>query len=419
MSFPGEAAEILERMSLQDAAAALAQLGPRTCCHAFGLLPTSVALDILAESDRTVAGNLLLHLAPAQAGALLSGLAASECAAILAALPPVDAGELQAFAEYPQDSAGRLKDPRIEVFRATTTVRRAFAQLRARTARHNVFNLYVVGEDGGLVGAIPLHEAALAKPEVALSTLIQAPPVAVSPFASRGEVIETMESARVASLPVVGPGNVPIGVLRLNQLLHEVGKELSSDVVSLTGASKDESALSGPRLAVRKRLPWLLVNLATAFLAASVVALFEDMIARFTALAVLLPVVAGQSGNTGSQALAVVVRGLAVREISKRHWSRVAVKELVAGAVNGLGVAVFACAGVYLWSGSAGLALVIGLAMVLAMATAGVAGAVIPMALAALGQDPAQSSSIVLTTVTDVVGFISFLGLATLFAGLI
>lgn len=228
-----------------------------------------------------------------------------------------------------------------------------------------------------------------------------------------------MRRYKLASLPVVGPQNSLIGVLRLNDLIEEVEKELSSDLLSMTGASKEESALSGPGFAVRKRLPWLQVNLATAFLAAAVVGLFEDTIARFTALAVLLPVVAGQSGNTGSQALAVVLRGLAVREITRRQLPRVALKELFAGALNGVGVAVVACAGVYLWSSSLGLVLVIGMAMILAMAIAGVAGAVIPILLDSLGQDPAQSSSIILTTVTDVFGFMSFLGLATVFSSLI
>jgi magnesium transporter len=165
--------------------------------------------------------------------------------------------------------------------------------------------------------------------------------------------------------------------------------------------------------AVRMRLPWLQVNLATAFLAAAVVGLFEGTIAKFTALAVLLPVVAGQSGNTGAQSLAVTMRGLALREVRARHWLRVARKETGAAALNGLAVALTTAAGVWLWSGSPGLTLVIGSSMALSMTLAGLSGALIPMVLTALGQDPAQSSSIVLTTVTDVTGFLSFLGIAT------
>jgi magnesium transporter len=187
----------------------------------------------------------------------------------------------------------------------------------------------------------------------------------------------------------------------------------------MVGVSKDERALSKVSFAVRKRLPWLQINLLTAFLAASVVGLFEETIARVTALAVLLPVVAGQSGNTGAQALAVTLRGLALREVTERHWPKLVVKEFFAGLLNGLAVAAVTMLSVYAWSGSLGLCIVIGLAMVMAMSIAGVAGAAVPVVLSALGQDPAQSSSIVLTTVTDVFGFFSFLGLATLFSSML
>jgi magnesium transporter len=144
-----------------------------------------------------------------------------------------------------------------------------------------------------------------------------------------------------------------------------------------------------------------------------VVALFEDLIAQFTALAVLLPVVAGQSGNAGSQALAVTIRGLALREIGTREWRRVLSKETRVGMVDGLALAVTCGAGVYVWSQSIGLALVIAVAMVLSMVAAGISGALVPMILTRLGQDPATASSIILTTVTDVAGFFSFLGTAT------
>ncbi len=179
--------------------------------------------------------------------------------------------------------------------------------------------------------------------------------------------------------------------------------------------SAEERALSSPWFSVRKRLPWLQVNLVTAFMAASVVGLFEGTIAQVTALAVLLPVVAGQSGNTGAQALAVTIRGLTLREIRVDQWFKVARKEFIAGFLNGVAVAFTTGIGVLIWSKSWGLTGVICLSMVISMAVAGLSGAAIPVLLKALKQDPAQSSSIVLTTVTDIVGFFSFLGFATLF----
>jgi magnesium transporter len=154
-------------------------------------------------------------------------------------------------------------------------------------------------------------------------------------------------------------------------------------------------------------------------MAASVVGLFEDTIARFTAVAVLLPVVAGQSGNTGAQALAVTMRGLALREFRVSEAFRVLVKELIIGLVNGLAIAIVTSIGVYAWSRNFGLSLVMFLAMIVSMMAASAAGAIIPVALVKLNRDPATASSIILTTVTDIVGFFTFLGLATWFASML
>lgn len=202
-------------------------------------------------------------------------------------------------------------------------------------------------------------------------------------------------------------------MLRHDALFEAARQDGAAQAQQMVGASREERAQSPVLFAVRKRLPWLEINLATAFLASSVVALFEDTIARNTALAVLLPVVAGQSGNTGAQALAVTMRGLSLREVRPTHLPRVGLKEVGVGLLNGIAVALTTSLAVLLWSGSPGLAGVIGVSMVLSMTAARLAGAVMPMLLTTLGMDPAQSSSIILTTVTDVTGFFSFLGIAT------
>ena len=334
-------------------------------------------------------------------------------------MAPAETRQLRSLMEYPADSAGRLMDPRIAVFRPGMTAEAALERLRSLRHGRRFSDLLLVDEAGRLSGTVPLHEVVLAEPDSLLTALVAGPPAAVSAFATREEVVTSLENNQLANIPVIDYDAKPVGSIRLAELVSAVETELSADLVSITGASKDERALSPVGFAVRKRLPWLQINLLTAFVAASVVGLFEDTIAQFTALAVLLPVVAGQSGNTGAQALAVVLRGLALREITLRHWLRIVTKEFSTGLVNGLGVALVTCAGVYVWSGSTGLVLVIGIAMVLSMAIAGVAGALIPIVLSMLGQDPAQSSSIVLTTVTDVFGFFSFLGLAAMFSTLL
>jgi magnesium transporter len=270
-----------------------------------------------------------------------------------------------------------------------------------------------------LTGSVPLQEIILARPNRRLIELSSGMPPSVHALSTREEVVELLNQRRLPSLAVVDLEQRLLGVIRHDALVAAAQEEMSADIQTMVGVSKEERALSKAGFAVRKRLPWLQINLATAFLAASVVGIFEETIARFTALAVLLPVVAGQSGNTGAQALAVTMRGLALREIRLHHWLRVSWKEINVAAVNGVAVAMTTAAGVYLWSQSTGLALVIMLSMIISMVAAGLSGAVIPMILTALRQDPAQSSSIILTTVTDVVGFFSFLGIATMLASML
>ena len=180
---------------------------------------------------------------------------------------------------------------------------------------------------------------------------------------------------KITDLPVVDVAGTLVGIIRNDVLVSAAVAESSNDILTMVGANKDERAFSRPLFVVRKRLPWLQINLVTAFVAAAVVGLFEDTIARVTALAVLLPVVAGQSGNTGAQALAVTMRGLALHEIGTSHWRYVAIKEITAGFINGLAIALVTAVGVLLWSSSAGLALVIAIAMVISMVAAGFAGA--------------------------------------------
>jgi magnesium transporter len=252
-----------------------------------------------------------------------------------------------------------------------------------------------------------------------LEDIVQPAPVRVDALTPREEIIDLFSRHRLQRLPVVDLDNRLLGVIHQSSVIQAAQEEAAADLQAMVGVGRDERALSSPLFAMRKRLPWLNINLATAFLAAAVVGLFENTIAQFTALAVLLPVVAGQSGNTGAQALAVIMRGLALREIRVRHWQRVLIKEVLAGALNGTAIAIVTALGVLLWSHSTGLALVIAIAMVISMALAGLAGAAIPLILTRLGQDPAQSASIILTTVTDVVGFFSFLGLATLLSRLL
>ena len=241
------------------------------------------------------------------------------------------------------------------------------------------------------------------------------------------EVVQLMRERGFLALPVVDFEDRLIGVVRHTEALEASHEAAFEDLQKIVGAGADERALSPVRMVVKSRLPWLLVNLLTAFMAAAVIGMFEGIIAKVAALAVLLPVVAGQGGNTGSQSLAIVMRGLALREIIPGVKKRVIVKELTGGVINGVAVAIVTAVAVFGWRAFAGdsiqagggLSLVIGLAMIVNMAAAALSGAAIPLILRALGRDPAQSASIFLTTVTDIVGFASFLGFATMFMSMI
>jgi magnesium transporter len=412
---PHTAAVALEHADPAEVAALLDGYAPEAAARVIGhMVPERAAQVVLALGDESLR-------------AVLPGIAAPRGAAILAWLDPgprdrvLDvlgggaARELRELLAYPPDTAGALMDPRVVAARATETAGGALVALR--DAPGELHQLYVVDADHHLAGAVPVHRLALAAADAPIAALIDAPPGAVVATTTREELVEYLTRTGLPSIAVVDADGVLLGVLRHAALVGAAEAEAVADLQRMVGAHVDEKALSPVGFAVRKRLPWLHVNLLTAFVAAAVVGLFEHTIATISALAVLLPVVAGQSGNSGAQALAVTMRGLALREVQRSHWRRLALKEAMVGSINGVAIAISAGAGVLLWSGSVGLAAVIAVSMVFAMAAANFAGASIPVVLMRLGQDPAQSASIFLTTVTDVVGFSVFLGLATLAIG--
>ncbi|MBI2537054.1 MAG: magnesium transporter [Gemmatimonadetes bacterium] len=416
--FPDEAARELEQLPLREVVGLLQSHSAPVAGRALQQLTPDLAAEALAALAADPFRGLMRTLEPVRAASLLARLDADQRERRLALLEPAEAKEIRTLMSYPSGTAGAVMDARITTFRADATVKEALAKLRALRGRP-IADVFVIGDDGRLIGAMPLQELAVADTGVRMDSLRLRVPVSVQATSSREEVVEVFQRGIGTTIPVVDYDGRPVGLIRNDVLVAATQQEATADLQKMVGASTEERALSSAPFAVKKRLPWLQINLATAFLASAVVGIFEDTIAKYTALAVLLPVVAGQSGNTGMQALAVTLRGLALREIRLRHWPRVAFKELGAGALNGVAVALVTALGVYLWSDSTGLAVVIGTAMVGSMVIASIAGASVPMLLTALGLDPAQASSVVLTTLTDCGGFFSFLGLATLMTALL
>lgn len=415
---PDEVAAQFGDMDADEAAGLLASLPAGTAAAVLARTSSQVGVDVFTLLDEHIRAKLAELMEPARAVALLLRLSEAAREATLSGVSHACRRDLRTLLEYPPGSAGRLMDPVVITLRASDTVGSALGRVRKMAPRH-VFDLFLVDSEGRLVASAGLQDLATAPAEARVGDIARPDPPRVADIAGRDEIEAILEGRRISSLPVVDFEQRVVGVLRYDTLVDTVERAATSDIQRMVGVSREERALSSVGFAVRKRLPWLHVNLGTAFVAAAVVGLFESTIARFTALAVLLPVVAGQSGNTGAQALAVVMRGLALREITPRHWLRVLTKEALTGLVNGSAVAVVTGTTVYVWSGSFGLGLVIAVAMIASMAIAAIAGAGIPLILESVGQDPASSSSIVLTTVTDVVGFFSFLGLATVFASLL
>jgi len=411
--YPLGAAKQLEAMPPAEAAQALSGQAADAIGSLFETMAPDVAASLLAELPEPLGLEALASISPNIALTILGQFDDDVRARHIASLEPALQRELQELMAYPDDSAGRLMETRIGAFRPEMTVEQALDRLR-RSRLRGLQSIFLVDDDRRLVARVAVHDLAIAEMGQYLRDIAEPVSLVVQGISQREEVVEMLERSRVPSIPVVDFEGRLVGVVRYTSLIKAMQEAASDAMQTMVGASKDERALSKATFAVRKRQPWLQINLLTAFLAAAVVGLFEDTIAQVTALAVLLPVVAGQSGNAGAQALAVTMRGLALREIALRDWLRVTIKEVQVGFVNGIAIAVTCGIGVFLWSGSAGLVAVIAMSMVLAMVMAGFAGAVVPIVLKRLGQDPAQSSSIVLTTVTDVAGFFSFLGIATL-----
>ncbi len=416
--YPDQAAAELERLPMEEVVRFLEAAPAREAAGLLSHMSPDTAGRVVVGMGRPETAKILGALDPPAAARLLARLEEEPRDELLGCLPTRDAAELRQLISYPPDTAGSFMDPEVLALKPQATVRDALKRLRALRGKR-IHRIFLIDVDQRLLGSVSIRELALARPSTPLEQLDWSAPTGVQAMASHEEVVEILARARVDSLPVVDLDGRLLGVLRHDALVEATREEATADIQSMVGAGKDERALSRASFAIRKRLPWLEINLATAFLAASVVGLFEETIARYTALAVLLPVVAGQSGNTGAQALAVTMRGLALREIRTRQWWRVCFKEMNVGAFNGIAVALTTSLGVLAWSRSMGLALIIGSSMILSMIAAGLSGAGVPLVLTALGQDPAQSSSIILTTVTDVVGFFSFLGIATLLAGLL
>ena len=416
--YPAEAVHYIEELPAERIAEVQKGLPQALLVSIWEMLSPAIAARVLANLDDKSVHQIFSRIDPSKGALVLSSLTDEERKRCLDLLSPHIVQDFERALSHPPDSAGSLMNTRLVHYTRDMKVRDVIKKLRVH--RQTGFrSLFITDNENRLTGVVELQDLVLAGREIRLGDMTQPVKTVAQEITTREELVEIFEKYRLTELPMVDADGHLIGIIQHHILLEAAREEASVDIQTMVGVSKDEKALSTASFAIKKRLPWLQVNLATAFLAAAVVGVFEQTIAQVTALAVLLPVVAGQSGNTGAQALAVTMRGLALREVWPRQWLRLVYKEFNIGLWNGIAVALTTSLGVYIWSQSLGLCLIIGLSMVASMIIASLAGAMIPVLLIKANQDPATSSSILLTTVTDVVGFFSFLGIATLLMGLI
>jgi magnesium transporter len=255
----------------------------------------------------------------------------------------------------------------------------------------------------------------LVSPETPLKRIMTGDPIGARVDMDQEEVARLVASYNLLAIPVVDESNKLVGVITVDDVIDVLKDEATEDLYRMAGVSSDERVFTPPAESVRKRLPWLAVNLATAFLAASVVALFQGTISQVVELAVFMPIVAGMGGNAATQTLTVIVRGIALGELNWGNSRKALLKEGSVGVANGLALGAVAAAAAWIMKGNPILGLILAGAMVINMFVAAVAGTLIPLGLRALKVDPALASSVFITTLTDVFGFASFLGLATLF----
>ena len=385
--------------------------------------------DVFAEMNDYVREDLIDALTPTQVADLASELDTDDAVAIiedmeeadqravLRALDPDDRAAIEEALSYPEESAGRLMQRELIAVPDHWTVGDAIDFLRHHEELTTDFwEIFVVDAGHHPVGTCQLSWILRTPGNIAIGDVMKREQTLIPVDMDQEEVALRFQKYALISAAVVDSANRLVGMITVDDIVHIIQQEAGEDVLRLSGAG--EGDINEPiRLTVRTRLMWLLINLPTAMLAATVVGLFDDRIARFAVLAQLMGIVSGMGGNAGTQTLAVVVRALATNQLTSSNTMRMIVRELRIAGSNGLALGLVVGAGCYLWSDNAALATVFGSALLINNLVAGLAGVVVPITLDRFDIDPAVSSSVFVTMCTDCMGFLTFLGLATL-AGL-
>jgi magnesium transporter len=379
----------------------------------------SVREEILEELEPETVAEGVRELESDDAVELLEGLDEADQEEILEKLPPSERDALERSLLYPENSAGRRMQTEIIAVPPDWTVGQAIDYLRdTADLPDRFYEIYAVDHAQHWQGAVSLDALLRARRPVPLSDLIDENRRRVSVLDDQEEVARLFGKYNLVAAPVVDTADRLVGVITIDDVVDVIEEEADEDLKALGGVTSDEELSDNVWTIAKGRFNWLLVNLATAFLASSVLGLFEGQLEKMVALAVLAPIVASQGGNAATQTMTVAVRALATRELGPNNAFRVVVREGLVGLVNGLAFAVITGIAAVAWFKIPGLGVVIGLAIVCNLVAGALGGILIPMVLERVRADPAVASGTFVTTITDVVGFFSFLGIATLWFGL-
>ena len=416
-SHPADIAHILVPLPLQTQVEVLLAIDPDAAAEALTELDEHVRVEILESMTPEIGGEFLASMSPDDAADVLDELEEDHRDEILSSLDTKDAAEIRTLMAYNPETAGGVMNNEVFALEQRLTVDQAIAVMRAGIEDTEIpYYAYVVDDEHRLVGVLSLRDLMLARPGTFLSDRVTGQNViSVKASTDEEEVARVISHYNFMALPVVDDDGVFLGVVTHDDVMDILQETASEDMLGMVGAGQDETVDTPWKVSVKMRLPWLLLNMLNSALSAGVVYFFDGTIEQMAILAVFMPMVANQAGNTGQQALAVMIRQLATEGFERKKALYAVWREGKISIVNGLIISVFVWAAVYIFTASTAIPTVMVTALLADMILGALAGASIPLCLKWLGRDPAQASSIFLTAITDGAGFFFFLGLATLF----
>ncbi|HEB66722.1 MAG TPA: magnesium transporter [Gammaproteobacteria bacterium] len=423
-----QVAQQLAEMHPAEIAHLLESLPPDQRREVWEQVPGEAEGEILANLNEEVRASLIEQMKPEELVAATEGLETDDLADILPEMPQdviqellltmeqQDRERLRSVLSYDEDTAGGLMNLDTVVVRADLTLDVVLRYLRRRgEIPEGTDNLYVVDREGHYLGLLPLSTLLTSDPSLKVRDVMIEDEDAIPVNMPAREVASRFEQRDLISAPVVDENNVLLGRITIDDVVDVIRDDAEHDLMSMAGLHEDEDMFAPVPVSARRRAVWLGINLITALLAAWVIGLFEATIQQVVALAVLMPIVASMGGIAGSQTLTLVIRGIALGQITGSNARRLLIKELLVSLWNGVIWAVVLGAIAYFWFGNDTLGWVIAAAILINLLIAAIAGATVPLLLRRFGADPALGGGVVLTTITDVVGFFTFLGLATIF----